>query len=849
LRGATGGPELGGLPMSGRFLRFHSLVLLAAILLCLLGASPSSGKDKLEARLPERFREWLESVDLLISPEEREVFLALEKDYQRDAFVRRFWEARNPHPGSSSNAFQERYLTRRSEAIGLYRTMRDDRARFYTLHGEPGNVEKTDCGLLLWPLEIWTYGYSEVLKRGFTAIFYQSSGSGPYRLWRPIEGYDVLVALQLATTFSEGVRKYCATRSFDEVEEFIAQFRIYELSGNLGPVEAEAAPPVLDPEWLRTFNAFSTDAPAESQPLEATLSLTFPGRRGQRAVVEGRVEVPTAEATVTEMAGRRAYNFQLTGEVLIERYEHPELFESFRYRFDLPEGSDGTLPLVFERHLRPGSYRLVLRIDDLNGEGVARIEQVIEVPALGDLEAGEAVAEADPRGDPAAEAGEVEADTHLELLAEGGDLVSGLFRVSVAAGTGIAKARFFLDEKPILTKTRPPFGVELSLGSLPVAHRVRVVGLNAAGEEVATDEMIVNPGEHVFAVRLVEPRRGGSYAGVVRARAEVQLPEEARLDRVEFFLGDEPIATMFQEPFVQPVVVAPDVLAFVRVVAYLEDGSQTEDLVVFNAGEMSEEVNVRLVEVYASVRDAAGRPVPDLGRGSFKLLEDGKEQELLRFEHLDDLPVYAALLIDTSASMAESLDRVRKAAADFFDETIRPRDRAAVITFSEQPRLAAAFTNDLSTLVGALAGLSAERSTALYDSLMYALYYFRGVSGQRALLLLSDGEDRRSQASFREVLDFARGAGVTIYSVGLRDALSRAGRTELTRMAEETGGQAFFVKGVDELPAVYAAIQSELRSRYLLVYQSPPGEKSFRAVDVLVKEPGLEVRALKGYIP
>lgn len=835
--------------MNGRFLRFQSLVAVAAVLWCLLGASPSSGKDKREARLPEQYREWLEVVDVLIQPEEREAFLDLEKDYQRDGFIRRFWEARNPNPGSGSNSFQERYLARRSEALGLYGSMRDDRARFYTLHGEPGNVEATDCGLLLWPVEIWTYGYSEALKRGFKAIFYQSSGSGPFRLWRPIEGYDVLVALKMALNFPEAIRKYCATRSFDEVEDFIAEFRTYELSGNLGPVEAEVPPPVLDPEWLRTFQAFSTDAPAEAEPLTATLSLSFPGRHGQRAVVEGRVEVPTAEVQVAEMAGRRSYNFQLTGEVLVERYQQPELFESFRYRFDLPEGSDGTLPLLFERHLRPGSYRLVLRIDDLNGAGVARIDQEIEVPALAALDGAGVAIEATLQGDPAEAADEVEDDTHLELLAEGGDLVSGLLRVSAAAGAGIAKARFFLDEKPVLTKTRPPFGVELNLGSLPVAHRVRVVGLNAAGEEVATDEMIVNPGEHVFAVRLVEPRRGGSYAGVVRARAEVQLPDEAHLDRVEFFLGDEPIATMFQEPFVQPVTVAPDVLSFVRVVAYLEDGSQTEDLVVFNAGEMSEEVNVRLVEVYASVRDAAGRPVPDLGRDSFKLLEDGKEQELLRFEHLDDLPVYAALLIDTSASMAESLDRVRKAAADFFDETIRPRDRAAVITFSEQPRLAAAFTSDLSTLVGALGGLSAERSTALYDSLMYALYYFRGVSGQRALLLLSDGEDRRSQASFHEVLDFARGAGVTIYSVGLRDALSRAGRTELTRMAEETGGQAFFVKGVEELPAVYAAIQSELRSRYLLVYQSPPGEQGFRAVDVLVKEPGLEVRALKGYIP
>jgi Ca-activated chloride channel family protein len=832
--------------MVRRTTRVRIPIAWAALLACLLGAAPSSGRDKRARDLPERFQEWLEVVELLITENERDAFLELENDYQRDAFIRRFWEARNPDPGSHSNRYQEVFLQQRAEALSRFKTMRDDRARLFTLHGEPGEVEEMDCGLVLWPLEIWRYGYSQALGRGFKVIFLQSGGGGPFRLWRPAEGYEVLVALRLETNWAELIRERCTQLSFDEVEDFLAEFELYGRLNPMGPVEAEVPPRVLDTEWLRTFHAFSTDAPADAEPLEVRLELSFPGRRGQRAVVEGRLEVAAAEATVAEIAGRRAYNFQLTGEVLVERYEQPELFESFRYRYDLLEGDGSTLPLVFERHLRPGSYRLVLKLDDLNGAGVARVEQALEVPSLNEVGESSEVASVEP-GDEA-EAAEPGA-TDLELAAEGGDFVSGLFRVAATAGRGITKARFFLDERPILTKTRPPFAVELNLGSLPVPHRVRVVGLDAAGNEVATDEIVVNPGEHVFAVRLVEPRRAVAYSGVVRARAEVQLPEGARLERVEFFHGDEPVATLFQEPFVHPVEVVGGVLSFVRVVAYLEDGSVTEDLVVFNTGDLLEEVKVRLVEVYASVRDASGRPIPDLRRDAFRVLENGSEQQLLRFEHLDDLPVYAALLIDTSASMAESLDRVRAAAADFFDKTIRPRDRAAVITFSEQPRLAAAFTNDQSLLVGALAGLSAEQSTALYDSLMYALYYFRGVTGQRALLLLSDGEDRRSKATFDEVLAFARGAGVTIYAVGLQDALSRAGRNELTRMAEETGGQAFFVGAVDELPAVYDAIQSELRSRYLLVYQSPPGAEGFRAVDVQVDRQGLEVRALKGYLP
>jgi VWFA-related protein len=160
-------------------------------------------------------------------------------------------------------------------------------------------------------------------------------------------------------------------------------------------------------------------------------------------------------------------------------------------------------------------------------------------------------------------------------------------------------------------------------------------------------------------------------------------------------------------------------------------------------------------------------------------------------------------------------------------------------------------TGDVEALAGGLAGLKAERGTSLYDAVVFSLFYFNGVKGQRALLVLSDGEDQNSRFRFDETLDFARRAGVAIYTVGL--GIGRGGDTRkvLRRLAEETGGRSFFIDGAAELGAVYDSVQRELRSRYLLAYQSTNAsrEQKFRTVDVAVDRAGLEAKTMRGYYP
>jgi VWFA-related protein len=173
----------------------------------------------------------------------------------------------------------------------------------------------------------------------------------------------------------------------------------------------------------------------------------------------------------------------------------------------------------------------------------------------------------------------------------------------------------------------------------------------------------------------------------------------------------------------------------------------------------------------------------------------------------------------------------------------------SLVTFNDHPNLTVKFTNDLPALASGLAGLKAERGTALYDSIIFTLYYFTGVKGQRAMLLLTDGKDEGSRFTYEDALEYARRAGVTIYAIGLGDD---ADRKKLERISEETGGRAFFLKSVDELAGIYSTIESELRSQYLVAYQSTnttSGSNTFRSIDVKVNKPGLEPKTIRGYYP
>jgi Ca-activated chloride channel family protein len=880
-------------------LKLRAVPLLLLVLFGLHGlaaASPPSAEQRAAiSRLAEKYRAWLEEVEILLSDEERATFLALARDYQRDAFIQRFWAVRESRRRVAGSTFRENWEARAEQARALFHDLKDARSRILLLNGPPAERVESDCSTILWPLEAWFYPQSERAKEPFAVVFYRKWGGGAFRIWDPYEGIDALFNQGSVSRQGEvagdsvgslkpagsggggtvGVAAGDGGHSLAEIAPLggggcgnddhakkIAGAIALAASKGLWPLfEQKIASPPPGPgvEWVSAFNSYSTDLPEGAAALPAKLEIAFPGRLQNRTMVQGVVTVPAGAAGQAKLGDARSYNLLLNGEVLA----NGQLLDSFRYKFDLPAdaGSAGSapqaIPLAFERPLRPGDYTLIVKLEDVNGARFFRDERSLPVPAVETVAPVAAGAAKTPEE---AEVSRVLAEanaalrsgeTTVKLIPPVGELQTGLRRFdTLTTGPGIDRVTFVLDGKPLLTKRAPPFSVELDLGSVPRTRTLAVTAYDAKGNPLAADEMAINATSNRFRVRLTEPRKGKHYDASLLARAEVEAPEGETVERVELYLDEARIATLYQPPYVHPVVLPPDQnLAYVRAVAYLEDGTAAESVVFVNAPEEMAQINVDFVELYATVLDRKGHPVTSgLTAKDFTVAEDGVRQQIARCERVTDIPIHAAVAIDVSASMAPNLEQAQTAALQFLEGTIGAKDRAEVITFNDHPMLAVRFTRDVKALAGGLAGLKAERGTALYDSLIFSFYTFNGLKGRRALLLLSDGKDEGSRFTFEETLEFARRAGVTVYAIGLGDEVDKR---KLSRLAEETGGRAFFLKQAGDLAGIYAAIAGELRSQYLVAYQSTTArtDPGFRAVDLKVGRPGLEAKAMRGYYP
>ena len=445
-------------------------------------------------------------------------------------------------------------------------------------------------------------------------------------------------------------------------------------------------------------------------------------------------------------------------------------------------------------------------------------------------------------------------DEALRLYPPPGGVHVGKLRFRARASVELDKVTFYLDDKPVLSKRRAPYSVELDLGDTPEPRRVRVVGFRGDAE-VATDQVWLNQGAQRFRTQLIEPRPGGIYPGRVTARAMVDTPDDKPPARLEFYLGDELVATLGEPPFSHSLTLpAGGGAAVVRAVAYLADGTSSEDVAVIGTAAFTDVVEVRLVELPVLVTGAGGEAIAGLEQERFRVFDDGAERRIERFEPAGEAPLAAAVLVDRSVSMAPHLATVADAARAFAAAAIRsPRDRVAVFSFADDLTVDAGFAADAAERERALAGLSALGGTAFYDGLVQAL----GAVGEQgggaaALILFTDGRDETSRLSFEQTLDAARRAGVRLYAVGLEAAFpGKAERRIVEQLAEETGGRAIFLAGLEGLSDAYLQVAEELRAGYLIAYQAPSAgvESTFRKVRVEVDAKGARVRTRSGYFP
>jgi VWFA-related protein len=571
----------------------------------------------------------------------------------------------------------------------------------------------------------------------------------------------------------------------------------------------------------------SGPCPAAAPELDAALSIAYTDRGSASTRVEGTLTLTAADGQATPPGA-----YRLDGEVV----RGDRRIEGFRYLF-APAPSPAPVRLEFLRRLPAGHYRMQLALEEEATGRCHRESRELDVPGVA-----------------AAAAGASEEGAAVRLLAPVAELLTGKVRFDAdVRGALVARVGFELDGHRVMTRSRPPWTVELDLGSSPRLHRVAAVALDSGGAELARDEATLNAGPQRFAVRLSLAEPAVPAPGAVEARAVVAVPEGETLDRVEFRVGGDLRATLYQPPFVQRLATprgAP--ITWIRAVAFLDGGGAAEAVrTIGGAGTTNEQLDVELVELFATVLARHGRPVDDLRPGEVEIREDGRPQKLLRLEKIGDVPIHAAVMLDTSGSMEPELEEGERAALRFFQQVLTPLDRAAVITFADAPRLAVKFTGRLDRLAGGLADLRAQGETTLYDSLAFTLHYFTGLTGKRALILISDGVDSNSRTRFDDVLDYARRSGVAIYAVGLNVPTHppNAG-VVLDRLARETGGRSFRADGPLRLDAIYDDIEKDLRSQYLLTYQSDStGGDDFRRVEVGIDRPGVSVRTATGYYP
>jgi Ca-activated chloride channel family protein len=289
---------------------------------------------------------------------------------------------------------------------------------------------------------------------------------------------------------------------------------------------------------------------------------------------------------------------------------------------------------------------------------------------------------------------------------------------------------------------------------------------------------------------------------------------------------------------------------------------------VSDQDEQSEKIFIRRVRLPITVVDKKGQFVPGLTQRDFVVFEDKALQQIETFS--DDLgeslPVYVAVLMDTSPSTAGKLKFEQESALNFIQTVVRARkDQVLFATFDHEINLRQDFTSKLDLLERAVSGVKKTgNQTALFDAVwQFCDEKLRTVAGRRVLIVITDGEDTYSRASLRDAIDIAQRTETTIFAISTKAGFVatvpgvEAGTVkdredrQLSMLAEETGGVAFFTGDMLSLERSFGKISKELRAQYLVTYK-PINDRydgSFRKIEVRLAEgrKDLKIRTKHGY--
>ena len=262
------------------------------------------------------------------------------------------------------------------------------------------------------------------------------------------------------------------------------------------------------------------------------------------------------------------------------------------------------------------------------------------------------------------------------------------------------------------------------------------------------------------------------------------------------------------------------------------------------------------VRVVFTVTDKHGHYIKDLKQADFKVIDDKKPVEMRSFHSETNLPLEVGLLVDASNSVRDRFKFEQEAAIEFLNGTIRRGyDEAFVVGFDVTPEVVADFTDNTETLSIGVRSLRAGGGTAMFDALYFAcrdklLKHELTHQVRRAIILLSDGEDNQSHVTREEAIEMALRADTIVYTISTNiSGMKGAGDKTLERIADATGGRAFFPFQMREVSDAFSSIQEELRSQYAVAYKPENliADGRYRTIEIQAPGKGFKVRTRKGY--
>ncbi len=254
-------------------------------------------------------------------------------------------------------------------------------------------------------------------------------------------------------------------------------------------------------------------------------------------------------------------------------------------------------------------------------------------------------------------------------------------------------------------------------------------------------------------------------------------------------------------------------------------------------------VNVRLVNVFATVTDAHGAPISDLSKEDFRLLEDGVPQTISVFDRESEIPLSIVLAIDTSESTRKDLKLEVASAKKFVHSVVRPVDRLSIFQITENTDQLTGFSADLKYLDRGIELLTAGAGTSLYDAIYLGAETLLDRKGRKVIVLITDGGDTTSATSYQNSLRRAQEAEAIIYSIIVVPVAADAGRNlggehALIQLSKDTGGKYYYAESIAQLDSAFSEISDELRTQYLIAYypNRRVSDSPFRRIQLELKK-------------